>query len=67
MQEVRLHLIDATRGNENEVEDGKKSQLQVKCSITDHPEGEATKQRGEDMQVDLVPHVILTLLELDFR
>lgn len=29
VKEIRLHLIDTTRGDKDEVEDGKESELQI--------------------------------------
>lgn len=43
LQEERLHLVNASRGNENEVENSEESQLQRESSISDLPERETTK------------------------
>jgi hypothetical protein len=61
VEEVRLHLVDTARRDKDEVEDGKQSELQVKSPVADHPEGEATEKGGKDVQVDLVPDVVLDL------
>jgi hypothetical protein len=54
-----LHLIDAARGNENEIEDGKESQLERESSISNLPEGETAEKSREDMEDNLIPHVVL--------
>lgn len=69
MQEERLHLVDTAWGDENEVENRKKSQLKGESAVSDLPEGESTEECGENMEKDLVPHVILgerQLLQIDF-
>ena len=58
MQEERLHLVDTPRCDENEIENGKQPQLQVKRAVADLPEGEPAEQRCKYMQNDLVPHVV---------
>lgn len=59
MKEERLHLIDTTGSNEDEVENGEQTQLKVECTFTHHPEGETTEERRKDVQDNLVPHVVL--------
>jgi len=59
LQEERLHLIDTTGGNKNEVEDGKEPQLKRESSVSNHPEGKSTEQCRKDMKNDFVPHVVL--------
>lgn len=59
MQEKRLHLIDASRSNENEVENSEKAELQIKGTVSHFPECETPKKRGKDMENYLVPDVIL--------
>lgn len=69
MQEKRLHLVNTARGDEDEVENRKQSQLKVKTAVSDLPEGETTEKCCENMEDDLVPHVILgerQLLQTDF-
>lgn len=58
-QEKGLHLIDTAWGNENKIEDGEESQLEGESSISNLPEGETTEKSGENMEDDLVPHIIL--------
>lgn len=59
MQEERLHLVDTAWGDEDEVENGKQSQLQGESAVSNLPEGESTEKCCENMEKDLVPHVIL--------
>jgi hypothetical protein len=59
VQEERLHLVDTPGCHKDEVEDGKDAQLEIKRAVSNHPEGKATKQSSEDMEVDLVPDVVL--------
>jgi hypothetical protein len=59
VQEIRLHLVDTSWSDKDEVEDGKESQLKVKRSVANHPKGEAAEQSRKDVQVDLVPYVVL--------
>ena len=59
MQKERLHLVDAAWRHKDEVEDGKDAQLQVERAIPDFPKCEAAKESCENVQVDLVPDVIL--------
>lgn len=69
MQKERLHLINTAWGDEDEVENRKESQLKVESAVSDLPEGESTEECGENMENDLVPHVILgerQLLQIDF-
>jgi hypothetical protein len=54
-----LHLIDAARGNENEIKNGKETQLEGESSISNLPEGETAEKSCENMEDDLVPHVVL--------
>lgn len=58
-QEEGLHLVDTAWRNENEIENGKESQLKGECAVSNFPEGEATEKSRENMKDDLVPHVIL--------
>lgn len=59
MQEERLHLIDTAGGDEDKVENRKESQLKVESAVSDLPEGESTEKCREDMENDLVPHIVL--------
>jgi hypothetical protein len=59
MQEEGLHLVDASRCNEDEVKDGEHTQLEIEGAIADLPEREATEEGRKDVQVDLVPDVVL--------
>lgn len=59
VQEERLHLVDAAWCHKDEVEDGKDTQLQVERAIPDFPKREAAEESCENVQVDLVPDVIL--------
>lgn len=59
MQEEGLHLVDASRRHEDEVEDCKDAQLKIEGAIPDFPKGEAAEKGRKNMQVDLVPDVIL--------
>jgi len=59
LQEEGLHLIDASRGNENEVEDGEKPQLERESPIFNIPKSETTEECCEDVKNDLIPHIIL--------
>ena len=59
VQEERLHLVDTSGGNEDEVEDGKQPKLERVRPISHFPKRESTEQGGKDVQDDLVPHVIL--------
>ena len=61
MQEERLHLVDAPRRHEDEIENCKDSQLEIKGAIPDLPKGEAAEKGRKDVQVDLVPNIILPL------
>lgn len=61
VQEERLHLVDTARGDEGEVEDGKETQLHGEGAVAHFPEGEAAEEGCEDVQGDLVPHVVLPL------
>lgn len=62
LQEERLHLIDATRGHENEVEDSEQSQLKGERAVIDLPEGETTKEARKDVKHNLIPHIVLKAL-----
>lgn len=59
VQEERLHLIDASRGNENKVENSEKPQLERESTIFNIPKSKTAEERCEDVKVDLIPHVIL--------
>lgn len=59
VQEERLHLIDASRGNENKVENSEKPQLERERTIFNIPKCETAEECCEDVKVDLIPHVIL--------
>jgi hypothetical protein len=67
VQEEGLHLVDAPGSHEDEVEDSKDTQLEIKRAVSDHPEGEAAEQSSEDMKIDLVPDVVLQQLLLAFQ
>jgi hypothetical protein len=54
-----LHLIDAAWSNKNEIEDGKESQLQRESSVSNLPERETAEKSRENMEDNLVPHVVL--------
>lgn len=58
-EEERLHLVDATRRHKDKVEDGEEAELQVEGAVADLPECEAAEEGREDVQVDLVPDVVL--------
>lgn len=66
MQEERLHLVDTARGDKGEVEDGKETQLHGEGAVAHFPEGEAAEEGREDVQSDLVPHIVLFLVSLLF-
>jgi hypothetical protein len=59
VQEIRLHLVDTAWSNKNEVEYGEESQLKVERAISNHPESKSTEESSKNVQVDLVPHVVL--------
>lgn len=59
MQEERLHLVDTAGSDEDEIENRKESQLKVESAVADLPEGESTEKCREDMEDNLVPHVVL--------
>ena len=59
LEEEWLHLVDAPRRHEDKVKDGEEAQLQVEGAVADLPEGEAAEEGREDVQVDLVPDVVL--------
>ena len=58
-QEEGLHLVNTAGCDKDEVENGEQAQLQVERAIANHPECETTEKRCEDVQVYLVPHVVL--------
>ena len=60
MQEKRLHLVDAAGRDKDEVEDGEEPELKVKGSVANHPKGEAAEERRKDVQIKLVPYVVLS-------
>lgn len=64
MQEERLHLVDTSRRDEDEVEDGEQPELQRECTISDLPESETAEQTGKDVEDHLVPHIVLRLVSL---
>lgn len=66
VQEERLHLVDTARGDKGEVEDGKETKLHGEGAVAHFPEGEAAEEGCEDVQGDLVPHVVLFLVSLSF-
>lgn len=66
VQEERLHLVDTTRRNKDEIEDGKKPQLKRESAVSNLPERESTEEAGEDMEEELVPHVVLVLCQHQF-
>lgn len=69
MQEERLHLVNTAGRDEDKIENRKESQLKVESAVADLPEGESTEKCRENMQNDLVPHVVLgecKLLQIDF-
>ena len=49
VQEEGLHLVDASWGHEDEVEDGKDTQLKVEGGVSDLPEGEAAEESRKDV------------------
>lgn len=59
MQEERLHLVDTSWGDENEVKDGEETKLHGKGSIAHFPECETAEEGCEDVQDNLIPHVVL--------
>jgi hypothetical protein len=59
MQEKRLHLINTSRSNEDEVENGEQTELQIKRALSHFPECESTEKSCKDVQNDFVPYVIL--------
>jgi hypothetical protein len=59
MQKEWLHLVDAARRHKDEVEDRKYTQLEIEGAVAYVPEGEAAEKSCKDVQVDLVPNVIL--------
>lgn len=59
MQEEWLHLVNATRRNEDEIKDGEEPQLKSKSAVSHLPEGESAEERGKDMKEDFVPHIVL--------
>jgi hypothetical protein len=59
IQEEGLHLIDAAWGDEDEVENRKKSQLKVESAVSNLPEGKAAEECRENVENYLVPHVVL--------
>jgi hypothetical protein len=58
-QEKGLHLNDTAWGHEDEIENGKESQLERESAISNLPEGETTEESRKNVKNDLVPHVIL--------
>lgn len=59
VQEIRLHLVDTAWSHKNEVEYGEESQLKVERAISNHPESKSAEESSKNVQVDLVPHVVL--------
>lgn len=59
VQEEGLHLVDTARGHKDKVEDGKQTQLQIKRGVSNVPERETTEESRKNVQVDLVPDVVL--------
>jgi hypothetical protein len=59
VQKERLHLVDAARCHKDKVEDGKDTQLKIEGAIPNFPEREGTEKGRENVQVYLVPDVIL--------
>jgi hypothetical protein len=59
VQKERLHLVDAARCHKDEVEDGKDTQLKIEGAIPNFPEREAAEKSRKNVQVNLVPDVIL--------
>lgn len=43
VEKERLHLVNATRSDKNEVEDGEKSQLERKGAVSNLPKGESAE------------------------
>lgn len=62
MQEEGLHLVDTSRCDEDEIEDGKQPELQRECTISNLPESKTTEQTGKYVEDHLVPHIILRLV-----
>lgn len=61
LQKIRLELIDDTRGNKDEVEDGEQSKLEIKDRVANFPESEPTEECSKNVQYNLVPHVVLDI------
>ena len=64
MQKERLHLVDASRRHEDKVEDGEDTELEIKGAITNLPKGKPAEESGENVQVYLVPDVVLDPIAL---
>lgn len=59
MQEKWLHLVDTSGSNENEIEDGKQTELQIKGAVSHLPKCETTEQRCKYVENNLIPYIIL--------
>ena len=59
VKEEWLHLVNAARCNEDEIEDSKEPELHSESTVSHFPEGETTEEGCKDMKDDLVPHVVL--------
>jgi hypothetical protein len=59
MQKEGLHLVDASRSHEDEVKNCKETQLKIEGAIPNFPKGEAAEKSRENVEVELVPDVIL--------
>jgi hypothetical protein len=58
-QEERLHLVNAAWGDEDEIENGKESQLEAESPVSDFPEGETAEKSRKHVENNLVPHIVL--------
>lgn len=59
MKEEWLHLVDTPWGNEDEIENGKQTELKIERAIAHHPESKPAKQRCKYVENYLIPHVVL--------
>jgi hypothetical protein len=64
VQKEGLHLVDASRRHEDEVEDGEDTELEIEGAITNLPKGKTAEESGKNVQVDLVPNVVLDAIAL---
>jgi hypothetical protein len=62
MQEKRLHLIDTAWRDEDEIENSKKTELQVEAAVAHIPKCESAKESCKYVEDYFVPHVVLVMI-----